>query len=104
MMRAQSRASLSRGASAYSDLSGNIKCDRQAEEFLRDFWNELADGAPLPPELRGLADGAQGRDEDEPAQERAEHQEADDEVSAVAEELVSRRGRGERVARQPRDT
>jgi DNA-binding CsgD family transcriptional regulator len=59
MMRAQGRASLSRGASAYSDLAGHIKCDRQAEELLRDFWNDLADGAPLPPEIKGLADGAQ---------------------------------------------
>jgi DNA-binding CsgD family transcriptional regulator len=59
MMRAQIRASMPRGASAYSDLTGHIKCDRQAEELLRDFWNEIADGAPLPPELKGLADGAQ---------------------------------------------
>ncbi len=59
MMRAQIRASMPRGASAYSDLGGHIKCDRQAEELLRDFWNDIADGAPLPPELKGLADGAQ---------------------------------------------
>lgn len=59
MMRAQIRASMPRGASAYSDLTGHLKCDRQAEELLRDFWNDLADGAPLPPEIRGIADGAQ---------------------------------------------
>ncbi|MBI5067908.1 MAG: response regulator transcription factor [Deltaproteobacteria bacterium] len=59
MMRAQIRASTPRGASAYSDLTGQIKCDRQAEELLRDFWNDITDGAPLPPELKGLADGAQ---------------------------------------------
>jgi DNA-binding CsgD family transcriptional regulator len=59
MMRAQIRASMPRGASAYSDLAGHIKCDRQAEELLRDFWADIADGAQLPPELKGLADGAQ---------------------------------------------
>jgi DNA-binding CsgD family transcriptional regulator len=59
MMRAQIRASMPRGAAAYSDLTGRIKCDRQAEELLRDFWSDIADGAPLPPEIRGLADGAQ---------------------------------------------
>jgi len=59
MMRAQIRASTPRGASAYSDVTGQIKCDRQAEELLRDFWNDIADGAPLPPEIKGLADGAQ---------------------------------------------
>ncbi|HEY7725803.1 MAG TPA: LuxR C-terminal-related transcriptional regulator [Anaeromyxobacteraceae bacterium] len=48
-----------RGASAYSDIAGHIKCDRQAEELLKDFWAEIADGAALPPELKGLADGAQ---------------------------------------------
>jgi len=59
MMRAQIRASTPRGASAYSDVSGQIKCDRQAEELLRDFWTDISDGAALPPELKGLADGAQ---------------------------------------------
>lgn len=58
-MRAQTRASMPRGASAYSDIAGHIKCDRQAEELLKDFWAEIADGAALPPELKGLADGAQ---------------------------------------------
>jgi len=59
MMRAQVRASSPRGASAYSDLTGHIQCDKQAEELLREFWSDLADGAALPPEIRGLADGAQ---------------------------------------------
>jgi len=59
MMRAQIRASSPRGASAYSDPTGHIQCDKQAEELLREFWAELADGAALPPEIRGLADGAQ---------------------------------------------
>jgi len=59
MMRATSRASMPRGASAYSDPDFHLKCDRQAEEILRSFWNEVADGALLPPELKGLAEGAQ---------------------------------------------
>jgi DNA-binding CsgD family transcriptional regulator len=58
MIRAQ-RASLPRGASAYTDPDGHLKCDRQAEELLKVFWNEVADGCSLPPELRGLAEGAQ---------------------------------------------
>ena len=58
MMRAQ-RASLPRGASAYTDPDGHLKCDRQAEELLKVFWNEVADGCALPPELKGLAEGAQ---------------------------------------------
>jgi len=59
MLRATSRASMPRGASAYSDSTFSLKCDRQAEELLRSFWNDVADGVPLPPELRGLAEGAQ---------------------------------------------
>jgi DNA-binding CsgD family transcriptional regulator len=59
MMRATSRASMPRGASAYSELDYRIKCDRQAEEILRSFWNDVADGAELPPDLKGLAQGAQ---------------------------------------------
>ncbi len=59
MMRATSRASMPRGASAYSDPDFHLKCDRQAEEILRSFWNDAADGIPLPPELKGLAEGAQ---------------------------------------------
>jgi DNA-binding CsgD family transcriptional regulator len=58
MIRAQ-RAALPRGASAYTDPDGHLKCDRQAEELLKVFWNEVADGCTLPPELKGLADGAQ---------------------------------------------
>jgi len=49
-----------RGASAYTDLEGHLQCDRQAEELLKAFWNDVVDGCLLPPELRGLADGAQG--------------------------------------------
>src|SRR5689334_19536978 len=59
MMRAISRAALPRGASAYTDLSYQLRCDRQAEELLRSFWTDAADGVALPPELRGLAEGAQ---------------------------------------------
>jgi DNA-binding CsgD family transcriptional regulator len=59
MMRATSRASVPRGASAYSDPDYHLKCDRQAEEILRSFWTDVTDGVPLPPELRGLAEGAQ---------------------------------------------
>jgi len=59
MMRATSRASTPRGASAYSDPSFHLKCDRQAEEILRSFWNDVTDGGELPSELKGLAEGAQ---------------------------------------------
>jgi DNA-binding CsgD family transcriptional regulator len=59
MMRATSRASTPRGASAYSDPDFHLKCDRQAEEILRSFWNDVADGGELPAELKGLAQGAQ---------------------------------------------
>jgi DNA-binding CsgD family transcriptional regulator len=59
MMRAMSRASAPRGASAYSDPLFHLKCDRQAEEILKSFWSNVIDGAELPPELKGLAEGAQ---------------------------------------------
>ncbi len=59
MLRATSRASSPRGASAYCDPSYQLRCDRQAEELLRSFWGGLADGQELPAELRGLAEGAQ---------------------------------------------
>ncbi len=59
MLRATSRASMPRGASAYCDPNFHLKCDRQAEEILRSFWNDAADGIQLPPELKGLAEGAQ---------------------------------------------
>ncbi|HUK65552.1 MAG TPA: helix-turn-helix transcriptional regulator [Anaeromyxobacteraceae bacterium] len=48
-----------RGASAYCDGLYHLKCDRQAEEILKSFWNEVADGSELPSELKGLAEGAQ---------------------------------------------
>lgn len=59
MLRATSRASSPRGASAYCDPDFHLECDRQAEEILRSFWSAVADGATLPAELRGLAEGAQ---------------------------------------------
>ena len=59
MIRATSRAAMPRGASAYCDLGYHLKCDRQAEELLRAFWAEVADGSELPSELKGLAEGAQ---------------------------------------------
>ncbi len=59
MLRATSRASAPRGASAYTDSTLHLKCDRQAEDILRSFWNGVTDGVELPPELKGLADGAQ---------------------------------------------
>jgi len=48
-----------RGASAYSDPLFHLRCDRQAEDILKAFWTDLADGVELPPELKGLAEGAQ---------------------------------------------
>ncbi len=59
MLRATSRASTPKGASAYSDPSLHLRCDRQAEEILRSFWNDVVDGGELPAELKGLAEGAQ---------------------------------------------
>ena len=58
MMRANARV-LPRGSSAQSDPSGALRCDRAAEDMLRSFWSEAADGAALPVELRGLSEGAQ---------------------------------------------
>src|SRR5574342_355754 len=58
MMRASTRGH-PRGAAAQSDIDGRLHCDRAAEEMLRSFWNGLTDGALLPAELRGLAEGAQ---------------------------------------------
>lgn len=58
-MRANVRVPAPRGAAAHSDVGGVLSCDRQAEEMLKVFFPEAADGATLPPELRGLADGAQ---------------------------------------------
>ncbi len=58
MMRANARV-LPRGASAQSDGDGALRCDRSAEDMLRAFWSDAADGVTMPAELRGLADGAQ---------------------------------------------
>ena len=58
MLRASAR-SHPRGAAAQSDIDGHVHCDRAAEEMLRSFWSGLTDGAMLPAELRGLAEGAQ---------------------------------------------
>jgi DNA-binding CsgD family transcriptional regulator len=58
MMRANARV-LPRGSSAQSDPTGALRCDRAAEDIMRSFWSDVADGGVLPPELRGLADGAQ---------------------------------------------
>src|SRR5574342_17225 len=58
MMRASTRGH-PRGAAAQSDIDGRLHCDRAAEEMLRSFWNGVTDGAVLPVELRGLAEGAQ---------------------------------------------
>ncbi len=59
MMRANVRAAAPRGASAQCDLGGNLRCDRAAEEMLQAFWAGVGDGGALPPELKGLAEGAQ---------------------------------------------
>ncbi|HET6922985.1 MAG TPA: LuxR C-terminal-related transcriptional regulator [Anaeromyxobacteraceae bacterium] len=60
MLRANVRSHHPRGAAAQSDIAGHVYCDRAAEEMLRSFWNGLTDGAMMPAELRGLAEGAQG--------------------------------------------
>jgi DNA-binding CsgD family transcriptional regulator len=39
-------------------LGGQLRCDRQAEEMLKVFFPDATDGNALPPELRGLTDGA----------------------------------------------
>jgi DNA-binding CsgD family transcriptional regulator len=36
-----------------------LRCDRQAEEMLKVFFADAADGGVVPGELRGLTDGAQ---------------------------------------------
>ncbi len=58
MLRANARGH-PRGAAAQSDIAGHVHCDRAAEEMLRSFWDGLTDGAMMPAELRGLAEGAQ---------------------------------------------
>ena len=59
MMRANVRVPAPRGAAAHAETSGQLRCDRQAEEMLRVFFPEATDGNTLPPELKGLTDGAQ---------------------------------------------
>jgi DNA-binding CsgD family transcriptional regulator len=59
MMRANVRVPAPRGAAAHCDADGVLRCDRQAEEMLKVFFGDAADGAPVPSELRGLTHGAQ---------------------------------------------
>ncbi len=59
MMRANVRVPAPRGAAAHCDADGLLRCDRQAEEMLKVFFADAADGAQVPSELRGLTDGAQ---------------------------------------------
>lgn len=58
-MRANVRVPAPRGAAAHCETGGVLRCDRQAEEMLRVFFDEAADGQVLPGELRGLSDAAQ---------------------------------------------
>ena len=59
MMRANVRVPAPRGAAAHCDVGGVLRCDRQAEDMLKVFFPEAADGGAIPPELSGLTDGAQ---------------------------------------------
>ena len=59
MMRGNGRVHGPRGSSAHGEAGGILRCDRQAEDMLKPFFPTAADGAVLPPELRGLSDGAQ---------------------------------------------
>jgi DNA-binding CsgD family transcriptional regulator len=59
MMRANIRVPAPRGAAAHAELGGQLHCDRQAEEMLKVFFPQASDGNILPPELKGLTDGAQ---------------------------------------------
>ncbi len=59
MMRANVRVSAPRGAAAHCEVGGVLRCDRQAEDMLKVFFHDAADGATLPAELRGLTEGAQ---------------------------------------------
>lgn len=59
MMRGNGRVHGPRGSSAHGEAGGILRCDRQAEDMLKPFFPTAADGAALPPELRGLSDGAQ---------------------------------------------
>jgi DNA-binding CsgD family transcriptional regulator len=59
MMRANVRVPAPRGAAAHCDVGGLLHCDRQAEDMLKVFFPDAADGVNVPSELRGLTDGAQ---------------------------------------------
>ena len=59
MMRANVRVPAPRGAAAHCDPGGQLRCDRQAEDMLKVFFPDAADGQVLPADLRGLVDGAQ---------------------------------------------
>jgi DNA-binding CsgD family transcriptional regulator len=59
MMRANVRVPAPRGAAAHCDPGGVLRCDRQAEEMLKVFFGDAADGVSVPAELRGLTDAAQ---------------------------------------------
>jgi DNA-binding CsgD family transcriptional regulator len=59
MMRANIRVPAPRGAAAHAELGGQLHCDRQAEEMLKVFFPQASDGTVLPPELKGLTEGAQ---------------------------------------------
>jgi DNA-binding CsgD family transcriptional regulator len=59
MMRGTGRVHGPRGSSAHGEAGGILRCDRQAEDMLKSFFPTAADGAALPPELRGLSEGAQ---------------------------------------------
>ncbi len=59
MMRANVRVPAPRGAAAHCEVGGVLRCDRQAEEMLKVFFSDAADGSQMPSELRGLTDGAQ---------------------------------------------
>jgi DNA-binding CsgD family transcriptional regulator len=59
MMRANVRVPAPRGAAAHADAGGILRCDRQAEEMLKVFFADAADGALVPGELRGISEAAQ---------------------------------------------
>jgi DNA-binding CsgD family transcriptional regulator len=59
MMRANVRVPAPRGAAAHCDQSGQLRCDRQAEDMLKVFFPDAIDGQPIPADLRGLVEGAQ---------------------------------------------
>ncbi len=58
-MRANVRVPAPRGAAAHCETGGVLRCDRQAEEMLRVFFDDATDGQQLPAELRGLSEAAQ---------------------------------------------